>query len=154
MAGATDIAEPKVWDEQRREFERTFPSLARVGIARQWSGTIGMTLDRFPIIGQLSESPGLFFVGGWSGHGVGMATASGAIVADLLSGARRGSPRSHGTATGQPGSPATRSGRSAFPLYLTGLSGGSSRGACSTGGSRVEAQLPSVCHSPTLAESQ
>jgi gamma-glutamylputrescine oxidase len=86
MAGATDIAEPRVWYAQRREFARTFPRLARLKITKQWSGTIGMTLDRFPIIAQLSDSPGLYFVGGWSGHGVGLATASGAIVADLLSG--------------------------------------------------------------------
>jgi glycine/D-amino acid oxidase-like deaminating enzyme len=41
-----------------------------------------MTLDRFPVIGELA--PGVTVAGGWSGHGVHLATASGALIADLV----------------------------------------------------------------------
>ena len=121
LAGATDIAEPKCWREQRRVFARLFPSLSDVAIVKQWSGTIGMTLDRFPMIGELSEAPGVLFVGGWSGHGVGLATASGVLVADLLSGPfswQTTLPWNRNRAPRIPGDPVRAIGLSA---YLTGL---------------------------------
>ncbi len=85
-AGATDIAAPSVWRQQRRDFALAFPQLPNLLIEKQWAGTIGMTLDELPMFGELAEMPGVYFVGGWSGHGVHLAAASGAIVADLLGG--------------------------------------------------------------------
>jgi gamma-glutamylputrescine oxidase len=81
-AGATDVADPRVWQAQRARVARTFPGLTGLTIARQWAGTVGMTLDRFPVIGELA--PGVIVAGGWSGHGVHLATASGALIADLV----------------------------------------------------------------------
>jgi gamma-glutamylputrescine oxidase len=81
-AGATDVADPGVWQAQRGLVARTFPSLTGLTITRQWAGTVGMTLDRFPVIGELA--PGVIVAGGWSGHGVHLATASGALIADLV----------------------------------------------------------------------
>jgi gamma-glutamylputrescine oxidase len=85
-AGAVDIASRGIWRQQRREVARSFPQLPGLRIEKQWAGTIGMTLDELPIFGELAEMPGVYFVGGWSGHGVHLATASGALVADLLRG--------------------------------------------------------------------
>jgi gamma-glutamylputrescine oxidase len=84
-AGAVDVADPSVWLQQRRDFVRAFPQLPGLRIEKQWAGTIGMTLDELPMFGELAEMPGVYFVGGWSGHGVHLAAASGALVADLLS---------------------------------------------------------------------
>ncbi len=83
-AGATDLADPRVWSTQREGLARTFPALAEVAITHQWAGTVGMTLDRFPIIGEVA--PGVVVAAGWSGHGVHLAIASGAVVADLVLG--------------------------------------------------------------------
>jgi gamma-glutamylputrescine oxidase len=121
QTGATDVADPQVWADQKEVFRRRFPALADVGIARQWAGTVGMTLDNLPLIGELAEAPGIFFAGGWNGHGVALATASGATIADLL--ARRRSPRTEfpwirGRAPRIPGDPVRAFGLSA---YLTGL---------------------------------
>jgi gamma-glutamylputrescine oxidase len=85
-AGAVDVADPHVWRQQKADFARSFPALCDVRIEKQWAGTIGMTLDELPMIGELAELPGVYFVGGWSGHGVHLATASGVLIADLLSG--------------------------------------------------------------------
>jgi gamma-glutamylputrescine oxidase len=85
-AGAVDVADANVWRDQRRDFARAFPQLPALCIEKQWAGTIGMTLDELPMFGELAEVPGAYFVGGWSGHGVHLATASGALVADLLGG--------------------------------------------------------------------
>lgn len=91
-AGAVDIAEPLIWRRQRRDFSKAFPELAGARFEKQWAGTIGMTLDEMPIIGEMAEMPGVYFVGGWSGHGVHLATASGVLMANLLAG--RFSPES------------------------------------------------------------
>ena len=101
---------------RRTVFRRRFPALADVGIARQWAGTVGMTLDNLPLIGELAEAPGIFFAGGWNGHGVALATSSGATIADLVgrAGARRGRS-SRGSAGGLRASPATRCAPSACP---------------------------------------
>jgi gamma-glutamylputrescine oxidase len=85
-AGAVDIADPNIWLQQRRDIAGAFPKLPGLRIDKQWAGTIGMTLDELPMFGELAEMPGVYFVGGWSGHGVHLATASGALVADLLGG--------------------------------------------------------------------
>jgi gamma-glutamylputrescine oxidase len=120
-AGQVDIAGPKVWRRQERDFAHTFPALPDARIEKQWAGTIGMTLDELPMIGELAEMPGMYFVGGWSGHGVHLATASGALIADLLAG--RSTPetalawhRNH--APRLPGDPVRAAGLS---MYLSGL---------------------------------
>jgi hypothetical protein len=63
----------------------------------------------------------VFFAGGWSGHGAALATASGALIADLLSGPsslRTSLPWNRGRAPRLPGDPIRALGLSA---YLTGL---------------------------------
>jgi gamma-glutamylputrescine oxidase len=121
QTGATDIADPRVWEAQKQVFRERFPALGDVAIVRQWAGTVGMTLDNLPVIGELVEAPGVFFAGGWNGHGVALATSSGATVADLVM--RRRSERTafpwiRGKAPRIPGDPLRALGLSA---YLTGL---------------------------------
>jgi gamma-glutamylputrescine oxidase len=121
QTGATDVADPQVWADQKEVFRQRFPALGDVGVARQWAGTVGMTLDNLPLIGELAEAPGVYFAGGWNGHGVALATSSGATIADLV--ARRRSPRTEfpwirGRAPRIPGDPVRAFGLFA---YLTGL---------------------------------
>jgi gamma-glutamylputrescine oxidase len=120
-SGATDIADPRVWHAQVNVFRNRFPALCDVAIANKWSGALAMTLDHLPIVGELAEAPGVFFAGGWNGHGVAMATASGAVVAELLMGCRSGRARVpwvRGRAPGVPPDPVRAVGLSA---YLTAL---------------------------------
>jgi gamma-glutamylputrescine oxidase len=120
-AGATDVADPRVWKAQAAVFLKRFPALDDVSIGRRWSGSLAMTLDHLPIIGELTGAPNVFFAGGWNGHGVAMATASGALIADLVLGrrsARVNVPWVRGSARQIPGDPVRAIGLSA---YLTGL---------------------------------
>jgi gamma-glutamylputrescine oxidase len=120
-SGATDVADPRVWEAQAAVFSKRFPALADVSIARRWSGALAMTLDHLPIVGELTGAPGVFFAGGWNGHGVAMATASGAIVADLVMGCRTARvdvPWVRGCAPRVPRDPMRAMGLSA---YLTAL---------------------------------
>lgn len=120
-SGATDIADPAVWTAQVNVFRKRFPTLYDVEIANRWSGALAMTLDHLPIVGELAEAPGVFFAGGWNGHGVAMATASGAIIADLVLGSRSARvnvPWVRGRAPQVPPDPVRAVGLSA---YLTAL---------------------------------
>jgi sarcosine oxidase, subunit beta len=62
------------------------PVLAEAGVnpRRAWAGLYEMTPDHHAIIGPAPEVEGLYFVNGFSGHGVMHSPASGRITADLI----------------------------------------------------------------------
>jgi sarcosine oxidase subunit beta len=62
------------------------PSLidAEVNPQRAWAGLYEMTPDHHAIIGPAPNVTGLYFVNGFSGHGVMHSPASGRVVADLI----------------------------------------------------------------------
>jgi sarcosine oxidase subunit beta len=57
---------------------------AEVNPRRAWAGLYEMTPDHHAIIGPSPNVKGLFFVNGFSGHGVMHSPASGRITADLI----------------------------------------------------------------------
>jgi glycine/D-amino acid oxidase-like deaminating enzyme len=57
---------------------------AEVNPRRAWAGLYEMTPDHHAIIGQSPNVKGLYFVNGFSGHGVMHSPASGRITADLI----------------------------------------------------------------------
>lgn len=61
---------------------RVFPQLADAKIEFAWTGTIGIPLNRVPLIGRLA--PNYFFAQGYSGHGVNCSHIAAAILADAL----------------------------------------------------------------------
>jgi glycine/D-amino acid oxidase-like deaminating enzyme len=77
--GAIDDYAPVV--AKLREF---FPQLGHVELDYFWSGRVALTLDHLPHLHELG--PGLFAALGCNGRGVGMASAMGKAVADLLRG--------------------------------------------------------------------
>jgi sarcosine oxidase subunit beta len=62
------------------------PSLAEAEVnpRRAWAGLYEMTPDHHAIIGPAPDVAGLYFVNGFSGHGVMHSPASGRITADLI----------------------------------------------------------------------
>ena len=57
---------------------------AEVNPRRAWAGLYEMTPDHHAVIGPAPDVPGLYFVNGFSGHGVMHSPASGRITADLI----------------------------------------------------------------------
>lgn len=57
---------------------------AEVNPRRAWAGLYEMTPDHHAIIGESPDIAGLYFVNGFSGHGVMHSPASGRITADLI----------------------------------------------------------------------
>jgi glycine/D-amino acid oxidase-like deaminating enzyme len=62
------------------------PKTAQARITHRWSGIMGFSVDGQPMIGAMPTDPQLFFCGGFTGHGVGLAFHSGKILADCIFG--------------------------------------------------------------------
>lgn len=62
-----DIADPATW--LRPRLERTFPTLAGIGIDHAWTGLAGIVPNRLPLLGR--PDPGIVYLQGYSGHGIG-----------------------------------------------------------------------------------
>jgi len=60
-----------------------FPELADTAIEYAWGGNVAFTRDQMPHAGKLD---GMYFAGGYCGHGIAMATHLGEIVARRIAG--------------------------------------------------------------------
>ncbi len=67
----------------QKDMLRVFPQLADYDIEYTWTGKVGFTANKFPIIG---EQKGIYYGMGYSGRGVGMATYFGFKLADMILG--------------------------------------------------------------------
>ncbi len=61
-----------------------YPQLADTKIDYGWGGTLAVTRSRLPCFGHLAHN--VLIAGGYSGHGVGMATIAGQILAETIDG--------------------------------------------------------------------
>ncbi|MEM9500087.1 MAG: FAD-binding oxidoreductase [Pseudomonadota bacterium] len=72
----------------RRPMTQVFPHLKDIRIDYAWGGTLAITMQRLPYLARLK--PNILSASGYSGHGVGMATFSGKLMADALAGQAEG----------------------------------------------------------------
>jgi glycine/D-amino acid oxidase-like deaminating enzyme len=70
--------------ELRPALEQTFPRLKGIGIDFQWSGMMGIVVNRIPQLGQLSDN--VFYAQGYSGHGIATSHIISEIMGKALSG--------------------------------------------------------------------
>lgn len=68
----------------RPRMARVYPELARLRIDYEWGGLIGIVLTRVPLIGRLE--PNIYFLQGYSGHGVNVAHIASEIVVNAMEG--------------------------------------------------------------------
>ena len=68
----------------RRRMSEIFPVLADAETDRVWSGRIGITVNRIPHFGRTDDD--IYFVQGFSGHGVALTGLAGTILADAIMG--------------------------------------------------------------------
>ena len=61
-----------------------FPALEGVKIIRTWSGYYDACADVVPVIDAIPEAPGLVIAFGFSGHGFGIAPATGLALSEIL----------------------------------------------------------------------
>ncbi len=68
----------------RKPLEQLFPQLKGVEIDYAWGGTLGITTSRMPYFARVA--PNILTAGGYSGHGVALATLAGEIIAQTIVG--------------------------------------------------------------------
>ncbi len=68
----------------RRAMARVYPQHARVPVTHAWGGTLAITTNRLPALQRLG--PDIWSAAGYSGHGVGMATLAGRLIAEAVQG--------------------------------------------------------------------
>jgi len=62
---------------------KIFPKLGDVSIIRCWTGTVGFTIDGFPLVGKSSFGEGLYIIGGFPA-GMGLIPYTAKLLADLI----------------------------------------------------------------------
>jgi gamma-glutamylputrescine oxidase len=71
-------------ESMRKRMLRIFPTLADVRVAYAWGGYLDITLNRAPDFGRLA--PNVFYVQGFSGHGMTLTSLAGKLVAEAIAG--------------------------------------------------------------------
>ena len=72
----------------RRHMLKVYPQLADVKIDHAWGGTLGITMNRVPFVGDVA--PGVRVASGYSGQGVMLAPYVGKLLADAVLGETSG----------------------------------------------------------------
>ena len=68
----------------RRRMLKVFPQLEDVRIEHAWGGYVDITLNRAPDFGRLE--PDVYYLQGFSGHGIALAGLAGKVVAEAIAG--------------------------------------------------------------------
>lgn len=75
---------PRLAESMRRRMLRIFPALADVKVAYAWGGYLDITMSRAPDFGRLA--PHVFYLQGFSGHGMTLTGLAGKLVAEAIAG--------------------------------------------------------------------
>ena len=78
------VQPPRLADSMRKRMLRIFPSLADVKVAYAWGGYLDITMSRAPNFGRLA--PNVFYMQGFSGHGMSLTGLAGKLVAEAVAG--------------------------------------------------------------------
>ncbi|OYU75742.1 MAG: FAD-dependent oxidoreductase, partial [Burkholderiales bacterium PBB5] len=64
----------------------TLPALAGVPVDFAWGGFVDITINRAPDFGRLAEAPQVYYLQGFSGHGLALTGLAGRVVAQAMAG--------------------------------------------------------------------
>jgi gamma-glutamylputrescine oxidase len=78
------VQPPHLGESMRRRMVRVFPSLKDARVAFTWGGYLDITRTRAPDFGRLA--PNVFYLQGFSGHGMALTGLAGKLVAEAVAG--------------------------------------------------------------------
>ena len=78
------VQPPHLAESMRRRMVRIFPDLVGVPVEYAWGGYLDITMSRAPDFGRLS--PNVFYLQGFSGHGMTLTVLGGKVVAEAVAG--------------------------------------------------------------------
>jgi gamma-glutamylputrescine oxidase len=64
----------------------TFPALANQRIEYAWGGFVDISMNRAPDFGRLDAHPSIYYLQGFSGHGLALTGLAGRVVAEAMAG--------------------------------------------------------------------
>jgi gamma-glutamylputrescine oxidase len=77
-------------DSMRRRMVHTFPQLAGTRVEFAWGGFVDITMNRAPDFGRLpaaaGTAPNVYYLQGFSGHGLALTGLAGRLVAEAMAG--------------------------------------------------------------------
>jgi gamma-glutamylputrescine oxidase len=75
---------PRLAESMRRRLARVFPDAADLKVDYTWGGYLDITMSRAPDFGRLA--PNVFYLQGFSGHGMTLTALAGKVVAEAVAG--------------------------------------------------------------------
>ncbi|MGC1521657.1 MAG: FAD-binding oxidoreductase [Steroidobacteraceae bacterium] len=78
------VQPPNLGQSMRKRMIRIFPTLADVKVTHAWGGYLDITMSRAPDFGRLA--PNVFYLQGFSGHGMALTGLAGKLVAEAVAG--------------------------------------------------------------------
>jgi gamma-glutamylputrescine oxidase len=75
---------PHLAESMKRRLVRIFPQAADLEVDYAWGGYLDITMSRAPDFGRLA--PNVFYLQGFSGHGMSLTALAGKLVAEAMSG--------------------------------------------------------------------
>ncbi|MGB9093572.1 MAG: FAD-binding oxidoreductase, partial [Gallionella sp.] len=75
---------PNLKEDMQRRMKLVFPQLAATRVEYAWGGFVDITMNRAPDFGRLE--PNVYYLQGFSGHGVALTGMAGKLAAEAISG--------------------------------------------------------------------
>ncbi|BBO99611.1 NAD(P)/FAD-dependent oxidoreductase [Sulfuriferula nivalis] len=75
---------PNLKDDMHKRMQLVFPQLASAKVEYAWGGFVDITMNRAPDFGRVA--PNVYYLQGFSGHGVALTGMAGKLVAEAISG--------------------------------------------------------------------
>ena len=75
---------PNLSASMQARMAETFPQLANIKVEYTWGGFVDITMNRAPDFGRLA--PNVYYLQGFSGHGVALTGLAGKLVAEAIAG--------------------------------------------------------------------
>lgn len=73
-------------ESMRRRMVGTFPQLAGAKVEYAWGGFVDISMNRAPDFGRLAGHPNVYYLQGFSGHGLALTGLAGRLVAEAVAG--------------------------------------------------------------------
>lgn len=73
-------------DSMRQRMVHTFPQLAGAKVEYAWGGFVDISMNRAPDFGRVDGAPNLYYLQGFSGHGLALTGLAGRLVAEAVDG--------------------------------------------------------------------
>lgn len=80
----TTMTPPRLKDVMRERMSAIFPALGDVPVEYVWGGFVDISMNRAPDFGRLGDN--LYYLQGFSGHGVALTGLAGRVVAEAVAG--------------------------------------------------------------------